>query len=103
MPDSVAVGMSREMVSSYDRAMLIGVMRTFPELGVGRAGASTATVPATIIVGTVDTLRVEDRALASWWPGARFVEVQGADHVNVIEDPATLAAVRDRIGSSQRR
>jgi pimeloyl-ACP methyl ester carboxylesterase len=103
MPDSVAVGMSREMVSSYDRAMLIGVMRTFPELGVGRAGASAATVPATIIVGTVDTLRVEDRALASWWPGARFVEVQGADHVDVIGDPATLAAVRDRIGSSQRR
>ena len=103
MPDSVAIGMSRDMVSSFDRAMLIGVMRTFPELGVGREGVSTATVPATIIVGTVDTLRVEDRALASWWPEARFVEVPGADHVDVLRHPATLAAVRGQLESPQRR
>jgi pimeloyl-ACP methyl ester carboxylesterase len=103
MPDSVAVGMSAEMAASADRTMLIGVMRTFPELGIGRLGASAARVPALIVVGSVDTLRVEDRALASWWPGARFLEVAGADHVDVFWDPATLAAVRERIGSPQRR
>jgi pimeloyl-ACP methyl ester carboxylesterase len=103
MPDTVAAGMSAEMVASADRTMLIGVMRTFPELGIGRQGASAATVPALIVVGSVDTLRVEDRALASWWPGARFIEVPGADHVDVFWDPATLAAVRERVGSPQRR
>lgn len=103
MPDSVATGMSAEMTSTGDRTMLVGVMRTFPELGVGRKGAETATMPALIIVGSVDTLRVEDRALAGWWPGARLVEVPGADHVDVFWHPATLSAVRERIGSSQRR
>lgn len=103
MPDTVAAGMSAEMVASADRTMLVGVMRTFPELGIGREGASAATVPALIVVGSVDTLRVEDRALASWWPGARFIEVPGADHVDVFWHPATLAAVRARLGSPQRR
>ena len=46
MPDSVAAGMSAEMASAGDRSMLVGVMRTFPELGVGREGASKATAPA---------------------------------------------------------
>lgn len=103
MPDSAAAGMSAEMVTTHDRAMLIGVMRTFPELGVGRGGARAATAPALIVVGAVDTLRVEVRALASWWPGARYVEVPGADHVGVFSHPATLAAVRQRLGSPQRR
>lgn len=98
MPDSAAAGMSAEMVSNFDRAMLVGVMRTFPELGIGRAGASTATVDALIVVGLRDTLRVEDRALAGWWPDARLLEVAGADHVDVFWHPATLAAVRERLG-----
>jgi pimeloyl-ACP methyl ester carboxylesterase len=99
VPDSIASGMSAEMVSAHDRAMLVGVMRTFPELGVGRAGVSAASVPALIVVGTLDTLRVEDRALAAWWPSARFIEVEDADHVSVFGHPATLAAVRERVGA----
>lgn len=100
IPDSVAPGMSAEMVSTHDRAMLVGVMRTFPELGVGRAGVAAASVPALIVVGTLDTLRVEDRALAGWWPSARFIEVEGADHVSVFGHPATLAAVRERVNAA---
>ena len=100
MPDSIAAGMSAEMVTTHDRAMLVGVMRTFPELGVGRAGASAASVPALVVVGTLDTLRVEDRALAAWWPSARFIEVEGADHVSVFGHAATLAAVRERVAAA---
>lgn len=103
MPDSVAAGMSAEMTKSNDRAMLIGVMRTFPELGVGREGARAARTPALIVAGSLDTLRVEDRALASWWPEARFIEVEGADHVAVFSHPMTLAAVREMIRSPERR
>lgn len=103
MPDSIAAGVSAEIVSANNRTMLTGVMRAFPELSVGREGISTARAPAVIIVGSVDTLRVEDRALASWWPGVRFVEVEGADHVSVFSHPATLGAVRGRINSPRRR
>jgi len=103
MPDSVAAGMSAEMTATNDRAMLIGVMRTFPELGIGREGARAARTPALIVAGSLDTLRVEDRALASWWPEARFVEVEGADHVAVFSHPVTLAAVREQISSPKGR
>lgn len=97
MPDSLARGVSADMLSTNDRAMLIGVMRSFPDLGVGRAGAARATTPAVVVVGSLDTLRVEDRALAGWWPGARYVEVDSADHVSVFSNPATLAAIRQHI------
>jgi pimeloyl-ACP methyl ester carboxylesterase len=103
LPDSAAAGMSAEMARSSDRAMLIGVMRTFPELGIGREGARAAHAPALVVVGSLDTLRVEDRALASWWPQARLLEVEGADHVAVFSHPATLAAVREQISSPGRR
>ena len=103
MPDSVAAGMSAEMTAANDRGMLIGVMRTFPELGIGREGARAARTPALIVAGSLDTLRVEDRALASWWPEARFVEVEGADHVAVFSHPVTLAAVREQISSPKGR
>jgi hypothetical protein len=55
------------------------------------------------VVGTLDTLRVEVRALAAWWPSARFTEVEGADHVSVFGHPATLAAVRERVGAAAGR
>src|SRR5690606_4272187 len=103
MPDSMVEGVNAAMLADHDRAMLIGVMQTLPELSIGRAGASVARVPAVIVTGLVDTLRVEDRALAGWWPDARFVEVAGADHVSVFGHPATIAAIRARIDTSQQR
>ncbi|HEU4828039.1 MAG TPA: alpha/beta fold hydrolase [Gemmatimonadales bacterium] len=103
MPDSIRSVASAEMVSANDRAMLVGVMRTFPELSIGREGVSGVPVPATIVVGSIDTLRVEVRALAASWPGARYLEVEGADHVDVFWHPATLAAVRDQIDSPAER
>lgn len=60
---------------------------------LGRAGAAAARVPALVVVGT-DTLLPRSRALAGWWPGARLVEVAGADHVDVLARPQLLAALR---------
>jgi pimeloyl-ACP methyl ester carboxylesterase len=39
-------------------------------------------------------LLVNGRALAARWPGARLLEVPGADHFSVIARPEVLAAVR---------
>jgi pimeloyl-ACP methyl ester carboxylesterase len=103
LPDTLAAAVSTEMVATSDRTMLSGILRRFPDLSVGREGVSTARTPAVIVVGSIDTLRVEDRALAGWWPEARLVEVAGADHVNILWHPATLAAIRERINSPRRR
>jgi pimeloyl-ACP methyl ester carboxylesterase len=37
---------------------------------------------------------VNGRALAARWPGARLLEVPGADHAGIIARPEVLAAVR---------
>lgn len=83
--------------------MLIGVMRTFPGLGPGLEGVAAVGVPATVVVGSIDTLRVEAQALARSWTGSRYVEVEGADHVDVFWHPATLAAVREQMDSPAER
>ena len=44
--------------------------------------------------GTGDPLLVNGRALAARWPGARLLEVPGADHAGVIARPEVLAAMR---------
>ena len=103
MPDSIRAGVSAEMVAANDRATLVGVMRTFPELSAGRETIEAVQVPATIVVGSIDTLRVEALALGALWTGSSFVEVEGADHVSVFWHPATLAAVREQIDSPAER
>lgn len=103
MPDSIRPGGSEEMVAANDRSMLIGVMRTFPGLGPGLESVEAVGVPAIVVVGSIDTLRVEARALADSWTGSRYVEVEGADHVDVFWHPATLAAVREQIDSPAER
>jgi pimeloyl-ACP methyl ester carboxylesterase len=99
LPDSIALSADDEMRRAADAAMVSRVLRSFPEIAIGRAGAKLAVPQTAVVVGSVDTLRIEARALAGWWPGARLVEVPGADHVDVLWRPETLEAIRQLIDS----
>ena len=97
LPDSAADAYNAEMMAAGDRAMMIGVMRSFGGFTVGQQGAATASVPALVAVGAVDVLAAQARALAGWWPHARFLEIAGADHVSILWNPETLAAIRAQL------
>ena len=97
LPDSAAEAYNAEMMAGGDRAMMIGVMRSFGGFTVGQAGAAAATVPALVAVGGRDVLATNARALAGWWPHARLLEIAEADHVNLLWHPETLAAIRAQL------
>ena len=94
MPDSVARMVSARAMATNDAASLAAVLRAFGGFTVGQAGAATARVPALIVVGTADYFAEPARRMAAWWPGARLVEVPGADHMGVLPRPEVLTAVR---------
>jgi pimeloyl-ACP methyl ester carboxylesterase len=94
MPDSVARMLSARLMVGNDAASMAAVLRAFGGFTVGQAGAATARVPALIVVGTADGLMEPARHMATWWPGARLVEVPGADHMGVLPRPELLTAVR---------
>ena len=50
--------------------------------------------PALVAVGSLDPLLPYSRAIAGWWPGARLVEVAGADHMNILGRPEVIAGIR---------
>jgi pimeloyl-ACP methyl ester carboxylesterase len=97
MPDSVARMFNARMMATNDAASMAAVLRAFGGFTVGQAGAATARVPALVVVGTADGLVEPARRMAIWWPGARLVEVPGADHMGVLPRPELLAAVRTQL------
>jgi pimeloyl-ACP methyl ester carboxylesterase len=86
--------LSARMMMGNDAASMAAVLRAFGGFTIGRAGAATARVPTLIVVGTADGLVGPAREMATWWPGARLVEVPGADHMGVLPRPELLQAVR---------
>jgi pimeloyl-ACP methyl ester carboxylesterase len=97
MPDSVARMLSVRMMAGNHAASMAAVLRAFGGVTIGHAGAATARVPALVLVGTADGLAEPARRMAAWWPGARLVEVPGADHMGVLSRPELLAAVRTQL------
>jgi pimeloyl-ACP methyl ester carboxylesterase len=51
-------------------------------------------VPTTVICGAQDAITppAEARAMADEIPGARYIEIAGAGHLSVMEQPAAFAA-----------
>jgi pimeloyl-ACP methyl ester carboxylesterase len=82
------------LLANNDAGALIAALQSFDRILVGRRGAESARVPALIVAGTDDPLMAQARDLAAWWPNARLVEVQDADHLHVIQRPELLDAVR---------
>ena len=93
-PDGNAAGVSDAALTTNPPVTLAAVLRSMAALMVTDAQVSTARVPMLAAVGTHDPLLVQTRWIASRWPGARLLEIPGADHGVVVGDPAVLAAIR---------
>jgi pyruvate dehydrogenase E2 component (dihydrolipoamide acetyltransferase) len=82
-------------LKTNDLPSLIAVMRSLPKLAI--AGLRTNGGSVLLIAGTGDPLFPLSGAFARLSPGAKMVEVAGADHVNVITNAATVTAVRELV------
>jgi pimeloyl-ACP methyl ester carboxylesterase len=102
MPDSIVTALNADAMSKNDPATIAAAMRSMDALVVRPSNASVIRAPAAIIVGNGDPLLPQSRWLASWWPGARLVELAGTDHLTVIFHPATLQAMRAVMMGSSR-
>jgi pimeloyl-ACP methyl ester carboxylesterase len=94
MSDSLAKVWNDETMAANDPATLVAVYRSMDSLVVLPSRAKTVQAPALVAVGTGDPLRPESQWIASWWPRAQLLEVQGADHLTILYSPQVLAALR---------
>jgi len=95
--DSVAAGASAELLAANDKGSLVAAMRAMGGLIVSPERAGRLRAPALVAVGTGDPLLPQSRAMAAWWPSARFLEIPGVNHVDVMLRPEVLRAMRDMI------
>jgi pimeloyl-ACP methyl ester carboxylesterase len=84
-------------MKSNDLPSLIATLRSLPKLAL--AGLSKNGNTALLIAGTGDPLFPLSPAFATQSPGAKIVEVAGADHVSVITNPAAVTAIRERVAA----
>jgi len=92
--DSVAAGWSADALTTNPPATVAAVFRSMGTLMVPAGRAGTVRVPALVAVGSRDPLLPQCRWLASVWPGARLLVVEGADHGSIIGRPELWVAVR---------
>ena len=102
MEAKMAASFSAQSLQRNDLPSLIAVMRSLPDLTV--AGVRAPGVPLLVTVGTNDPLRALSSAFATASSGARLLEIEGADHINVAQSPDMLQAMRGLIaGRSKAR
>ena len=82
---------SAGMLKANDLPSLTEVMRALPKLKI--AGLPRNGDKALLIAGTVDPLFPTSTAFAKQSPGSTMLEVQGANHVNVIVNPEAVKAM----------
>lgn len=75
-------------------AQSVALMRGLGQLILPAERTATARVPVLVAAGTGDPLLVQGRELSARWPGARLLEVPGADHRGVLARPEVLAGMR---------
>lgn len=84
-----------QVLKANDLPSLIAVMRSLPKLTI--AGLPKNGDQVLLVAGTGDPLFPLSPAFVKQSPGARIVEVAGADHVNVIVNPAAVTAIREQL------
>ena len=89
----IANAMNAHALNTNDLPSLIAVMCSLPRLRI--SGLRTNGSSALLIAGTGDPLFPLSGAFARQSPGARLVEVAGADHLSVVTNAAALTAVRE--------
>ena len=103
VPDSLAAVLSTTMLATNDVPSLVATTRGAVRFILPRKLVAASHIPALVVVGTRDDLREYDRQFASEWPKARFVEVAGADHAEIIRRAETLEAVRAHLREVEAR
>jgi pimeloyl-ACP methyl ester carboxylesterase len=93
MEPKMAAGFGAQAVKSNDLPSLIGVLRSLPDLAI--AALRSDHVSSLVAVGTDDPLHPLSVSFAKASAGARLLELQGADHVNVAANPETTKAMRE--------
>ncbi len=76
-PDSLLRAFDAEAMATNDAATIGATRRAMDRLMTLPGAPGTQRVPAALIVGAGDPLLASSRWLASWWPGARLVEIPG--------------------------
>ena len=94
LPDSTARGMSAETMAHNDSVSMVATMRSFGGLAITSDRMSPNTVPVFIAAGGGDPLTPLSRTLAKRWPNAKFVELSGVDHVQIVNRPEVIAGMR---------
>jgi pimeloyl-ACP methyl ester carboxylesterase len=93
MEPAVAANVNAGVMKGNDLPSLIAVMRSLPELAI--AGLDTATVPSLVAVGTGDPLHPLSVAFAKSSRSAKLMEIDGADHLNVVAHPDVVRGMRE--------
>lgn len=93
-PDSVIAAFDAETMRTNDPATIGAALRSLGDLLVSPRTAGAVRVPALVAVGAGDPLLPQSRWLASWWRGARLLEVSDADHLSILYHPRVLAEMR---------
>ena len=94
----MAAGFNAQVMKGNDLGSLTAVMRSLPKLAI--AGIPKNGDKILLVAGTGDPLFPLSPAFAKQSPGARFVEITGADHVAVILNPAAVTAIRELLAKS---
>jgi pimeloyl-ACP methyl ester carboxylesterase len=92
MEPAMAAGLNGQAMKSNDLPSLIAVMRTLPQLAIAALPGSAT--PVVVAVGTGDPLHPLSVEFAKSSPGAKLLEIQGADHVSVAASPDVMRAMR---------
>lgn len=91
----MAAGFNAQVMKANDLGSLIAVMRSLPKLTI--AGLPKHGNKVLLVAGTGDPLFPLTPAFAKQTPGARSIEVAGADHVTVISNAQAVAAIREQL------
>jgi pimeloyl-ACP methyl ester carboxylesterase len=91
----MAAGVNAQVMKTNDLPSLIAVMRSLPKLTI--AGVPKNGDKVLLVAGTGDPLFPLSPAFAKQSPGARIVEISGADHVNVITNAQAVTAIREQL------
>lgn len=101
MDTKLAALASAQALNANDLAALIAVMRSLPELAIPAVRASAGTT--LVAVGTSDPLHSLSKDFAAASPGATLLELDGADHLNVLARPDLLRAMHALIERASAR
>jgi pimeloyl-ACP methyl ester carboxylesterase len=100
MDAKIAAGASAMSVKQNDLPSLIAVMRSLPDLAI--PGLKAPAVSPLVVVGTGDPLQPLSQSFAKASPGATLVEIDGADHINIVASPELLRSMKDQMQAASK-